>query len=97
MVATVIFILAVLHTFFSPKLLHWSHAVEERHRAALKLKPGAAVRDGDRRPDDVSFPAQTLHFLGEVEVIFGIWASYLLRPSCLSRAWLPRFTTLTTK
>jgi len=64
-VATLIFLLAVIHTFFAPKLLHWSHAVQARHRANPHLK------------EDVSFPAQILHFLGEVEAVFGIWAVVL--------------------
>jgi hypothetical protein len=76
-VATVIFFLAVLHTFFAPKLLHWSHVVEERHRARLKLHPAADDRDEDGRPDEVSFGGQILHFLGEVEAVFGIWAVVL--------------------
>jgi hypothetical protein len=76
-VASVIFVLAVLHTFLSPKLLHWSHVVEERHRARLKLKPGVDDYDDDGRVDEVSFAGQILHFLGEVEAVFGIWAVVL--------------------
>ncbi len=64
-VATLIFLLAVIHTFFGPKLLHWSHVVQERHRA----------RGGGK--EDVSFAGQILHFLGEVEAVFGIWAVVL--------------------
>ena len=76
-VATVIFLLAVLHTFFAPKLLHLSHVVEKRHRAALKLRAVAGDRDDDGQPDEVSFGGQLLHFLGEVEAVFGIWAVVL--------------------
>ena len=64
-VATVIFLLAVIHTFFAPKFLHWSHIVQKRHEA------------NEDRPEDVSFAAQVLHFLGEVEAVFGIWAVVL--------------------
>ncbi len=63
-VATVIFLLAVIHTFLAPKLLHWSHRVQEKHHA----------KTGSR---EVSFAAQLLHFLGEVEAVFGIWAVVL--------------------
>ncbi len=76
-VATVIFALAVLHTFFAPKILHWSHVVEERHRARLKLKPAAATGSEDGQLDEVSFGGQMLHFLGEIEAVFGIWAIVL--------------------
>ena len=76
-VASVIFLLAVVHTFFAPKLQHWSHVVEERHHARLKSGPVDTDRDDDGRPDEVSFAGQTLHFLGEVEAVFGIWALIL--------------------
>jgi hypothetical protein len=74
-VASAIFLLAVLHTFFAPKLLHLSHVVEERHRARLKLT--TAATDSDGQPIEVSFGGQVLHFLGEVEAVFGIWALVL--------------------
>lgn len=76
-VATLIFLLAVAHTFVAPKLRHWAHAVEERHRARLDRGAAASDHDGDGRPDVVSFPGQILHFFGEVEAIFGIWAVVL--------------------
>ena len=37
-VATVIFVLAVLHTFAAGKIRHWAHVVEERHAAGLKQR-----------------------------------------------------------
>jgi hypothetical protein len=76
-VASMIFLLAVLHTFLSGKIRHWAHVVEERHRARLKLRSQAEDRDGDGAPDEVSFGGQILHFFGEVEAIFGIWAVVL--------------------
>jgi hypothetical protein len=76
-VATVIFILAVLHTFATARIRHWAHVVEERHRAKLKLQAKTGDVDGDGQPDEVSFAGQLLHFLGEVEAVFGIWALVL--------------------
>jgi Na+/H+ antiporter NhaD/arsenite permease-like protein len=75
-VATGIFILAVLHTFATAKIRHWAHVLEHRHREKLKLRP-AADRDNDGQVDEVSFAGQVLHFLGEVEAVFGIWALVL--------------------
>ena len=75
--ATVIFVLAVLHTFAAPKIRHWGHVVEERHCARLKLRP-KQDSDGDGVPDEVSFWGQVLHFFGEVEAVFGIWVIALL-------------------
>lgn len=76
-VATVIFALAVLHTFASAKLRHWAHVVEERHAARLNRKTSREDSDGDGQPEEVSFWGQMLHFLGEVEAIFGIWCVVL--------------------
>jgi Na+/H+ antiporter NhaD/arsenite permease-like protein len=74
-VATLVFALAVLHTFATTKIRHWAHVVEERHCERLKIKRGDLDNDGE--PDEVSFWGQTLHFLGEVEAVFGIWALVL--------------------
>lgn len=64
-VATLIFLLAVIHTFFAPKFLRWAHRVQERYRARSGMTDG------------ISFFGQVLHFLGEVEIVFGIWAVVL--------------------
>ncbi len=72
-VATLIFLLAVLHTFATAKIRHWAHVVEERHCERLKIKARAGDSDGDGNPVEVSFAGQVLHFLGEVEAVFGIW------------------------
>ncbi len=74
LVATIIFVLAILHTFLTAKIRHWAHVVEERHLARRKPPVKATDRNEDGQPDEVSFWGQTLHFLGEVEAIFGIWA-----------------------
>ncbi|HTO04850.1 MAG TPA: hypothetical protein VL069_14155, partial [Opitutus sp.] len=41
LVATLIFILAIVHTFLTAKFRHWAHAVEEAHRARLKERAPA--------------------------------------------------------
>jgi hypothetical protein len=76
-VATAIFVLAVLHTFFTARIRHWAHVVEERHLGRLKIKRQNADHDEAGQPDEVSFGGQILHFLGEVEAVFGIWALVL--------------------
>ncbi len=72
-VATLIFLLAVLHTFATARIRHWAHVVEERHCERLKIRAHARDSDEDGQPDEVSFAGQVLHFLGEVEAVFGIW------------------------
>jgi len=74
LVATGIFLLAVLHTFFAPKIRHWGHVVDEAHCARLQLRREQRDSDNDGRPDEVSFWGQVLHFFGEVEAVFGIWS-----------------------
>lgn len=76
-VATLIFVLAVLHTFATAKIRHWAHVVEERHCERLKIKGQSRDADEDGQPDEVSFAGQVLHFLGEVEAVFGIWVIVL--------------------
>jgi len=76
-VATVIFILAVLHTFATARIRHWAHEIEHRHLERLKSRPKPTDTNADGRPDEVSFWGQTLHFFGEVEAVFGIWALVL--------------------
>lgn len=81
LVATLIFLFAIGHTFFAGKFRHWAHAVEERHAAGLSRKPGAdsaPAGDEDEPAPEVSFLGQVLHFFGEVEVIFGLWAVVLI-------------------
>jgi hypothetical protein len=76
-VATVIFILAVLHTFMTAKIRHWAHVVEERHRARQAVRKPETNTNGDGHPDEVSFGGQVLHFFGEVEAVFGLWVLVL--------------------
>lgn len=76
--ATIIFFLAIVHTFLTAKFRHWAHEAEEEH--AARLKERATPRpdsDDDGVPDEVSFKGQMLHFLGEVEAVFGIWVLVL--------------------
>ncbi|MEO6875426.1 MAG: putative Na+/H+ antiporter [Opitutaceae bacterium] len=75
--ATVVFALAILHTFLAAKIRHWSHDVEARHQAKRKKDRGPVELDEDGQPVERSFLAQVLHFFGEIEAIFGIWAVVL--------------------
>lgn len=69
--ATGIFVLALLHTFLTARLRHWAHVVEAEHKRRLGVQPGASGAN------EVSFKGQLLHFLGEVEAVFGVWAVVL--------------------
>ena len=69
LVATAIFILASAHTFLSSRFLAIAHKWEHEHE---ELKAANQVPK-----NSVSLGAKTFHFLGEVEVIFGLWAVVL--------------------
>ncbi len=73
LVVSLIFLLAVLHTFWAPKILALSKRVQKRHEADLL----AQGEQGLKMPR-VSVKAEFLHLLGEVEAVFGIWAIPLL-------------------
>jgi hypothetical protein len=70
LVATLLFLLAISHTFLSSKFLSLSHQLEHAHNK--KIEAGTAPLRS------VSQMSRLLHFLGEVEVIFGLWAIPLL-------------------
>ena len=66
LVASLIFLAAIIHTFLSSKFLSIAHKWEHDHQA--KKKAGLAD------PKSTHFGAGVFHFLGEVEAVFGIWA-----------------------
>lgn len=78
-VASLVFLLAVCHTFVAGKFRHWAHVAEEEHAARLarRGRPRRGDANDDGLPDEVSFKGQILHFFGEVEAVFGIWVLVL--------------------
>ncbi|MDF9833746.1 hypothetical protein M2103_001979 [Ereboglobus sp. PH5-5] len=95
--ATIIFLLAIIHTFLTPRFRHWAHEVEEAHRKKLEACKqrrehpdtfdGSPHKETDCDPDEVSFKGQVLHFFGEVEAVFGIWAAVLVATMTVSKGW----------
>ena len=77
-VATGIFFLAILHTFAASRFRDWAHRVQHAHDEQLH----AAGRESSP-----SVGAEILHFLGEVEVVFGLWAVVLLLAITLGEGW----------
>ena len=76
-VASVIFLLAIIHTFFAVPITKYSHKVQHDHDAKIRREMNAAGKSATAK-DMVSFKATLLHFLGEIEAIFGIWVLALL-------------------
>jgi hypothetical protein len=74
---TAIFVAAILHTFAAARFTRLAHDVQHRHDA--RLPPGTAARP--------SVAAELLHFLGEVEVVFGLWAVVLVAAIGAVHGW----------
>ncbi len=77
-VAAGIFFLAIVHTFAVYRFRVAAHHVQESHDAQERAAG---------RPESPSFKAEVLHFLGEVEVVFGLWAVVLMGAITLFHGW----------
>ncbi len=69
LVATLIFFGAIIHTFFSSYILKMAHKLEENHREKIKA--------GKKDRNEIHMGGRLLHFLGEVETVFGLWTIVL--------------------
>ena len=79
-VATGIFLLAIIHTFAAAQFSKLAHRVQ--HAQVERCR-----REG--RPATPSVLGELLHFLGEVEVVFGLWAAVLLVAMTVLKGWDP--------
>jgi len=73
-VATGVFLLAIAHTFAAARVTRFAHDLERRHASA----------GGASSP---SVLVEVLHFFGEVEVVFGLWAVVLLLALTWHSGW----------
>lgn len=88
LVATIIFLLAIVHTFLATKFMHLAHVWRDEHAAKVRARgrtEESAALAGAKEP--VSFKAEIMHFLGEVEAIFGIWVVPLLVAMTIYKGW----------
>ncbi|BDS08476.1 membrane protein [Oceaniferula spumae] len=76
-VASIIFLLAIIHTFFAVPLTKYSHKLQHEHDSMIR-KQKEAAGESAKADDMVSFKATFFHFLGEIEAIFGIWVLVLI-------------------
>jgi hypothetical protein len=77
-IATGIFALAILHTFSAARFARAAHRIQQRHDGQARE---------ERRPPAPSMAAELLHFLGEVELVFGLWAVVLLAATTTYAGW----------
>jgi len=65
LIATIIFFCAIIHTFLAGKISGISRRRQQRH--------AEKISQGEANEGSVDMTAELLHFLGEVEVVFGLW------------------------
>ncbi|MEM7673872.1 MAG: putative Na+/H+ antiporter [Verrucomicrobiota bacterium] len=88
LVATVIFLMAILHTFMAGKFMKMAHKFHHDHEIKIKEKGlTAAAKPYKNAKDDVSFRSELFHYLGEVEAIFGIWVVPLIVAITAFHGW----------
>ena len=76
--ATAVFVLAILHTFAAARFTALAHRVQHRHDDEARAQG---------RPPLPTVRAEVLHFLGEVEVVFGLWAVLLMAAFTAYAGW----------
>jgi putative Na+/H+ antiporter len=69
LIATGLFLLAILHTFMAARFMALAHKMEKEHADYERM---------NRLPPAPIIRAEVVHFLGEVEVVFGLWVVVLL-------------------
>jgi len=87
-VATLIFLCAITHTFLTARFMSISHryqhafeSLEEHEKDPAHGAKHAAMRDR------LQFRAQFFHFMGEVEAVFGIWLIPLMLAIVIFKGW----------
>ena len=84
--ASVVFLLAILHTFAATWFTKRAHQYKLEHDQALRQRGCLDGLHPDGIPE-VSFKATLFHFLGEVEVIFGLWVLGLAVAALYYHSW----------
>jgi len=79
LIATLIFLCAIIHTFMAS----WFTSISNSRRHAHAKK----IRRGEARDGSVDIPAEAMHFLGEVEVVFGLWVVPLVAAIVYFHDW----------
>ena len=85
-VATIIFFIAIVHTFLVSRFQRLAHEYDIRARAIEALEPLERERR-DREWDRLLFRAQFFHFMGEIEAVFGIWLIPLMIAIIFFHGW----------
>ena len=81
--ASLVFLLAILHTFAAGKVAHIAHQIQHEHEVRMRAlgKPEHEIEN------TVPIRAEVLHFFGEIEAIFGLWILILAAVSIHFYDW----------
>lgn len=79
LVATIIFFCAIIHTFLSSKFLFYAHKWKAEHQKRIE--------EGIESESSTHIMSEIFHFLGEIEVVFGLWAVLLAGAIVLFYDW----------
>ena len=89
LVASGIFLAAILHTFAASRFMAVAHRYQ--HELAHRIAQNATLEGKEGfEPEPVTalrFKAELFHLLGEVEAIFGIWVVPLMVMMSLEKGW----------
>jgi len=85
LVATLLFLGAILHTFAAPRIASIAHRLGQM--PAADYDHDGVVEPHERPLDARSFRAEMLHFFGEIEAVFGLWVVPLLGVIAFSKGW----------
>lgn len=92
LVALIIFVCAIVHTFLTGKIAILAHRKERQYVELVKRK-GRVYQEEKH----VSFVAEVLHFLGEVEIVFGLWVIVLLGAITIFYNWPTAVSYISTR
>lgn len=88
LVATALFLAAIVHTFLVARFLAIAHRYEAELEMLGEAQGDAEAREAqDRRRDRLRFRAHFFHFMGEIEAVFGIWAVPLGIALAVCKGW----------
>ena len=85
--ATVIFFLAIVHTFACGWFTRLAHRYEHLHQEELQSRDPVLDDDLPEAVAEVSFRGTLFHFLGEVEAVFGLWVIALVVAATHYYSW----------
>ena len=88
LLATVLFLAAIIHTFMASRFMAISHLYQRDLKSLGEAQEDETAREAHNRlRDQLRFRAQLFHFMGEIEAVFGIWVVPLGIALAVFKGW----------